>query len=59
MLSEELYQPWKEWNDVSVMINGVSLYHLLVQRNEIDCLRMCLKSLHCDWSIIKDNNNQV
>ena len=45
--------------DLSVVINGITLYHLLVQRNYLDQLALVLKSGQCDWSAFKDNNNQV
>ena len=45
--------------DLSVLINGISLYHLLVYRDKMEWLKIVLESAQCDWSAFQDNQNQV
>ena len=45
--------------DLSVVINGITLYHLLVQRNFPEQLVIVLKCAQCDWSVFKDNKDKV
>ena len=45
--------------DLSIPINGVTLYHLLVYQQRINFLALLLHTVPCDWSMLKDNSNQV
>ena len=45
--------------DLSVMVNDVTLYHFLVQRNKFAWLKTILKSTQCDWSVFCDGGNRV
>ena len=45
--------------DLSIVLNGMSLYHLLMYHNQENSLKLLIQSNQCDWSIFKDNTNQV
>ena len=45
--------------DTSIQANGITLYHYFVYQKQTDYLKCLLKAGQCDWSILKDGNNQV
>ena len=55
------FQLWLDLGliDPSIQINGISLYHLFVSQERNDLLEMLFDYGNGDWSLYKDNNNQV
>ena len=45
--------------DLSILVNGVTLYHLLVYHQRTNFLKLLLHTVPCDWTVLKDNSNQV
>lgn len=45
--------------DISIKMNGVSLFDLCINENRDDMLKCLLKSQQCDWSMFKNKNNQA
>lgn len=45
--------------DLSIVVHGMSLYHLLIYRKRENGLKLLLQSAQCDWSMFIDNTNQV
>ena len=45
--------------DLSLMVNGITLYHLLIHHKKENLLKILLHRVQCDWSVLKDNSGQV
>ena len=45
--------------DLSLMVNGITLYHLIIHHEKEDLLKILLLRVQCDWSVLKDNSGRV
>ena len=45
--------------DLSLMVNGITLYHLLIFQEKENLLKILLHRVAGDWSVLKDNSGRV